>query len=751
MTDTLEFSDISQEVRGAMNGGRLKLSKQGVFFKSIKTGKVEQVHVEDLAETNWLRVARGHELKLRLQNGSIFKYDGFQESDHEKLTEFIKNNYNMTLDEVELAVKGRNWGTAKFNGSELAFEVDKKPAFHIPLGNVCHSTTAKNEVILEFHQNDDTEVSLMEMRFFIPPTESDINAAEAFHENILAKADVIQATGDAIASLEQIPCLTPRGRYDIKIFPTFLQLHGKTFDYKIPFTTVLRLFLLPHKDNRQMYFVISLDPPIVQGQTRYHFLILSFNKEEDLSLDINLTEEEIEEKYKGKLQTHMTGPSFEIVSRLMKSLSARKITIPGSFTGRSGTQTVSCSYKSNSGFLYPLERGFIYVHKPPLHIRFEEIAFINFARGTGSSRYFDFEIETRNGNVYVFSSIEKDEYSPLFDFVSTKKLRVKNRGGGGNLKDKKSVNYEEMVDSDDDEDTHDAYLEQMKAEGRERNDDDGDSDKDYVADVADLDSDASDSDFNPGESGSDVAEEYDSNPSSSSDSGSENSGSEREEGELKRKKRKDKESKPKKKAKTVSEKPRKKRKDKKDKDPNMPKRPSSAYMIWLNAHREEIKEKYPGISVTDVSKRAGEMWNKLEDKEEWKEKATELKAVYTEQMEEYKQKLIDEGTTTEKAPRTKSPKKSKKKSSKSSDSASSPTKKMSSAGSGGNYKSKEYISDSSSSGGGDDDDDDDDDEEEKKSEASEEEEAVSTPPSSDGEKEASGGSDEEEEEMDEDA
>ena len=62
------------------NGGRLKLSKQGVFFKSIKTGKVEQVHVEDLAETNWLRVARGHELKLRLQNGSIFKYDGFQES-----------------------------------------------------------------------------------------------------------------------------------------------------------------------------------------------------------------------------------------------------------------------------------------------------------------------------------------------------------------------------------------------------------------------------------------------------------------------------------------------------------------------------------------------------------------------------------------------------------------------------------------------------------------------------------------------
>lgn len=47
------------------------------------------------------------------------------------------------------------------------------------------------------------------------------------------------------------------GRYDIRIYPTFLHLHGKTFDYKIPYTTVLRLFLLPHKDQRQMFFVVS--------------------------------------------------------------------------------------------------------------------------------------------------------------------------------------------------------------------------------------------------------------------------------------------------------------------------------------------------------------------------------------------------------------------------------------------------------------------------------------------------------------
>ena len=57
-----------------------------------------------------------------------------------------------------------------------------------------------------------------------------------------------------------------RGRYSIKAYPTFLQLHGKTFDYKIPYITITRLFLLPHNDQRQMFFVVrrTLSPrPLV--------------------------------------------------------------------------------------------------------------------------------------------------------------------------------------------------------------------------------------------------------------------------------------------------------------------------------------------------------------------------------------------------------------------------------------------------------------------------------------------------------
>lgn len=80
------------------------------------------------------------------------------------------------------------------------------------------------------------------------------------------------------------------------------------------------------------------------------------------------------------------------------------------FRSHTGLSCITCSYKAGSGMLYPLERGFIFVHKPPVHVRFDEISSVNFARvagGGGTSRSFDFEVETKSGTTYVFSSIEK--------------------------------------------------------------------------------------------------------------------------------------------------------------------------------------------------------------------------------------------------------------------------------------------------------------------------------------------------------
>ncbi|KAJ0049922.1 hypothetical protein NL108_005232, partial [Boleophthalmus pectinirostris] len=599
------------------NDGRLRFSKQNVVYKSSKTGKVDSIAASDLNQAQWRRVCLGHGIKLGTSSGHIYKYDGFKDTDFEKISEFFKANYKVELTEKDMCVKGWNWGTAKFSGPLLSFDINDNPAFEIPLSNVSQCATGKNEVTLEFHQTDETEVSLMEVRFYVPPSQSDErqDPVEAFAQNVLSKADVIQATGDAVCIFKELQCLTPRGRYDIRIYPTFLHLHGKTFDYKIPYTTVLRLFLLPHKDQRQMFFVISLDPPIKQGQTRYHFLILLFSKEEDINLTLNMSEEDVERKFEGKLSKNMSGSLYEMVSRVMKALVNRKITVPGNFQGHSGAQCITCSYKASSGLLYPLERGFIYVHKPPVHLRFEEISCVNFARGTTTTRSFDFEIETKQGNQYTFSSIEREEYGKLFDFVNAKKLNIKNRGFKEGMKGK----IDEYSDSD--EDQHDAYLERMKAEGkiREEGNDSDDSDEE------------SDESFNPGEEDDDIAEEYDSK-ASASESSEEGSGSEDESAKKKKEKKKEK--------KVVKEKKeRKPRKEKKQKDTGGPKRPMSAYMLWLNSSRERIKSENPGISITEISKKAGEMWRQLgkEEKEEWETKAGEAKRQYDKAKKEYKE------------------------------------------------------------------------------------------------------------------
>uniref|UniRef100_A0A4W5MFA4 FACT complex subunit SSRP1 n=1 Tax=Hucho hucho TaxID=62062 RepID=A0A4W5MFA4_9TELE len=679
MGDTLEFNEIYHESKGSWNDGRLRFSKQNLVYKSSKTGKVDNIPAAELSQATWRRVCLGHGIKLATSTGHVYKYDGFRDTDYERISEFFKANYKVELTEKDMCVKGWNWGTAKFSGPLLSFDVNDSSVFEIPLASVSQCATGKNEVTLEFHQNDDAEVSLMEVRFYVPPGPADEGAdpVEAFAANVLSKADVIQATGDAVCVFKELQCLTPRGRYDILIYPAFLHLHGKTFDYKIPYTTVLRLFLLPHKDQRQMFFVISLDPPIKQGQTRYHFLILLFSKEEELRLTLNMSEEEVEKRYEGKLSKNMSGSLYEMVSRVMKALVNRKITVPGNFQGNTpGAQCITCSYKAQSGLLYPLERGFIYVHKPPVHLRFEEISCVNFARGTTTTRSFDFEVETKQGNQFTFSSIEREEYGKLFDFVNAKKLNIKNRG----FKEQQGMKSKNNEYSDSDEDQHDAYLERMKAEGKIREEGDGSNDSDEETDES----------FNPGEE-SDIAEEYDSN-ASESDSGSGGDGSD-DEGKKK---------KPPKKAKVVKErKERKPRKEKKQKDTNAPKRPMSSYMLWLNSSRERIKSENPGISITEISKKAGEMWKQIgkDDKEGWDRKAEEAKKNYEKAMKEYRENGGGSSTPAKKE--------SKKAGGKKEDKKAGGKKRKSDGGEkekeqGGNdsFKSREFISSEESSSEG---------------------------------------------------
>ncbi len=97
-----------------------------------------------------------------------------------------------------------------------------------------------------------------------------------------------------------------------------------------------------------------------------------------------------------------------------------------------------------------------------------------------------------------------------------------------------------------------------------------------------------------------------------------------------------------------------------------PKRPMSAYMLWLNSAREQIKADNPGLKVTEIAKKGGEIWRGMKDKSVWEEKAAKAKEQYTKDLESYNanggggeggKKAQKRGKKAKKTPATKSKKK----------------------------------------------------------------------------------------------
>ncbi|VDL87154.1 unnamed protein product [Schistocephalus solidus] len=673
------FENITEELRGHVYPGKLRLKETEFMFKNETTGKVEHFANTDIMSAQWIARATGLCLRVKLKNDTVHRYDGFGEIEAEKVTTFFKKNFGLELAKRELSYKGFNWGDIVFEGNLMEFNCKNALTFDIPLSNISNAAVNKNEVIFEFHPNDDAEICLSEMRLHTPGTESEKEGlAGAIYSRVMQKADIIQVTGDSLVEFKEMYCLQPRGRYDVKLYNTFLHLHGKSFDYKVPKSTIIRLLLLPHPDNRQVFFAAHVDPPIKHGQTRYHILIMVFDKDKHVDIELSVSEEYLQKNYEGKLSQVLAGPEYELFARLCKVLYNQKLTVPGSFKAKNGGSAVACSYKASVGLLYPLERGFIFVPRPPVSIRFDEIISVNFSRGTGALRSFDFEIETRIGISHTFVSIERDEYHKLYDYVTEKKLRVKNI-------DDKGANANETLEdvwSSSDE-PHDAYLDKVKAEGRVR----AEAASDGTFAGADFDDDdEEDEDFNPptDSEASEVAEEYDSNAVSSSDDddNSQQSGSDQPVEKKPRKPRSHTKS---------SSSPTKRKTKKVPKDPNAPSRPQSAYILWFNDNRADLKQSLGGsASVTDVAKAAGERWKTLDSsvKAKFQARADELKAKYEIEKKAYEAKIASgEIAAPAKRPTKPTAKPSTKSSAGTSSAASAPTA----------FKSAEYVSESSSS------------------------------------------------------
>ncbi|OAF71919.1 hypothetical protein A3Q56_00318 [Intoshia linei] len=80
------------------------------------------------------------------------------------------------------------------------------------------------------------------------------------------------------------------------------------------------------------------------------------------------------------------------------------------------------------------------------------------------------------------------------------------------------------------------------------------------------------------------------------------------------------------------------KKKKKKKDPNQPKRPQSAYFLWMNGNRKDINTKFPNMGITMFSRKASEIWKQMteDDKIKWQTAAQADRLRYNEEMKTFR-------------------------------------------------------------------------------------------------------------------
>lgn len=446
--------------------GKLRFNAAGFGWKSYQSEDSNPTTYNggDIRGATWIRVARNFQLRLNMRQSDKPRvtFDGFRREDLDKVKRTLDDYFHIKVETRDTSLKGYNWGKALVQGNELQFQVQGKPTFELPLTNVANSNIAgKNEVALEFtppapFQRDPKNLSvrapdeLVEMRFYVPGKSmksrggddgsdaeeetdldedgNEISAAEALHNLIKDKADIGAIVGESIVIFTDVLILTPRGRYSLEFFSDSLRLLGKSTDYRVPFTSIHRIFLLPKVDDLHVQLVLGLDPPIRQGATRYPFLVAQLPKDEETQVELKLSDEEVEKH--PDLQREYDAPTFQVISRVLKSLTGKKVTPPGGFRNAQGLNGIKANVKAVQGELYFLEKGLIFIAKQPILIDFSKTESISFSRvggGVASAKTFDMRVVSKTEAAdHVFSSISKEEVQPISAYLTSKNVRLKN-------------------------------------------------------------------------------------------------------------------------------------------------------------------------------------------------------------------------------------------------------------------------------------------------------------------------------------
>eukprot|EP00184_Porphyridium_aerugineum_P000670 CAMPEP_0184693712 /NCGR_PEP_ID=MMETSP0313-20130426/1875_1 /TAXON_ID=2792 /ORGANISM="Porphyridium aerugineum, Strain SAG 1380-2" /LENGTH=543 /DNA_ID=CAMNT_0027151857 /DNA_START=85 /DNA_END=1716 /DNA_ORIENTATION=- len=513
--DLLQFTGVL--LAGLASGeGTLKIAPSGFAWKAREGVRMIAINKLDIVRLFWLRGGRSQQLRIICKGQVTHRFEGFREADFDSIQSFVSRHEliggtgdhgDQRVEVLDQAACGWSWGTCQVEGASMEFRNDRgEEVFELPLSHVAQvNMSSKHEIALEFHVDDTAAVMdecLTEMRLAI----ADDVETDALIEAIKEKADTSAFAGESIVSFKDMPVIVPRGRYEVDMFPNHLKLHGKSVDYKILYSSVARLFLLPKPDDVHVAFVLSLDPPIRQGNTHYHHLVFQMQNDQQTEVTLNLSEKDRKEKY-DKLELHESGELWRVFSKVVRHISKKPLHVSKTFSSKHNQRAVRTALGPNEGYVFFLESCMFFLNKPPTYIRFDDVDLVEFKR-MDNNRSFDLSVTLNNGQVTVFSNIDRGEFEVIRDFLEAHKVPMDGHletgvgkkgelAKGGKMKGVGGMELDDDEDEDEEDEEDDDFNPELEVKQRKEkkgksgkkggSDDEDDDDEEDAMDDDELD------------------------------------------------------------------------------------------------------------------------------------------------------------------------------------------------------------------------------------------------------------------------
>lgn len=471
--DVLTFEDVYYAKENVPVHAVVKMAATGVGIKETATAVIHTVKAEEIKEMVEHFGIIGHSLRIAKRDGYVYTLDGLSADVLESIKQYVKKHYKLNLYHRPLAVDGNVNGEIEVLDSVVEMKIQDKTVFEIPLSSVSNAYERRGEGIVDIKENI---YGVTEIRFGCFKGESNV---QKIIEQI--KGSTVDSTQIEILQLEEIVCVLPRGRSKLSLTSTGIHLVGKTYSHHILYSSVQRMFLLersPEEGGDEMsYLIMELTTPIRQGQTRYSFVCLLVPEEqvrillgknsqieyEEESIEENAEEKEVENN-SAAIQTeedrrHMlamglknvyVGSLAECLTEIIERLSKVEAMKAGPFSTVSGAKALKCSMKANEGYLYPLEKGLLFMPKIA-YTKYEEISAVEFSRvnlSTRTAKTFDMRVILDSKKEYMYNALQKTEFGTLEAYLTQKNVRCRSEVGGNAWKESDVSENDEEEDEE---------------------------------------------------------------------------------------------------------------------------------------------------------------------------------------------------------------------------------------------------------------------------------------------------------------